>query len=280
MRFSVVTVNYDSWPHTLRCIEALNETGYKDFEIMVVDNDQRPAPELSQKVRLIRNEQNLGFARACNQGIAASGGEYVILVNPDTLVGRGLFKGMEAFFEAHPKAGVAGPKILDGDGGVQLSARREVSFISGLLGRTSLLTRLFPKSAVVKKFFPAAAELSGPTEVDWVSGACMVLRRRMLEEVGELDERFFMYFEDTDICRRAREAGWVVYYLPAVEVLHHAGTSSKDKPGAIYRLHKSAFLYHRKHGPHGPLGLYSLVVLLGLIARALVKLAASRTRGG
>ncbi|MGI9050630.1 MAG: glycosyltransferase family 2 protein [Rubrobacteraceae bacterium] len=281
MRFSVLVVNYDSWPHTLRCLDALNATEYGDFEVLVVDNDQKPAPAtLPANTRLIRNKQNLGFARACNQGIAASRGEYVALINPDTLVGRDFFEGAVSFFGERPEAGVAGPRILDGDGGVQLSARREVSFVSGLLGRTSLLTRLFPKSAAVKKFFPAAAELSGPTEVDWVSGACMILRRGMLEEVGGLDERFFMYFEDTDLCRRARETGWSVYYMPLVEVVHHTGASSRDKPGAIYRLHKSAFLYHRKHGPHGPLGLYSLVVLLGLIARALVKLAASRTRGG
>ena len=280
MRFSVVIVNYNSWTHTLRCLEALNETGYEGFEVVVVDNDRKPVPELPSGARLIRNEQNLGFARACNQGIMASSGEYATLINPDTLVGRGFFEDVASFFEARSEAGVAGPKILDGDGGVQLSARREVSFVSGLLGRTSLLTRLFPKSATVKRFFPAAAELSGATRVDWVSGACMVLRREMLEEVGGLDERFFMYFEDTDVCRRAREAGWAVYYLPEVEVVHYAGASSNDKPGAIYRLHRSAFLYHRKHGPHGPLGIYSLVVLLGLAVRALVKLAASRTRNG
>jgi GT2 family glycosyltransferase len=87
-----------------------------------------------------------------------------------------------------------------------------------------------------------------------------------------MDERFFMYFEDADLCRRAREAGWLVCYLPQVEVLHHTGASTRGKPRAIWNLHKSAFLYHRKHGPHGPLQLYSLVTLLGLCARALVKL--------
>ena len=96
-----------------------------------------------------------------------------------------------------------------------------------------------------------------------------------------MDERFFMYFEDADLCRRAREAGWLVYYLPQVEVLHHTGASSRSKPRAVWNLHKSAFLYHRKHGAHGPLNLYSLPVAAGLCARALAKLAAplvSRSR--
>jgi len=112
--------------------------------------------------------------------------------------------------------------------------------------------------------------------VDWVSGACMAARRSVIEEAGPFDERFFMYFEDADLCRRAREGGRLVYYLPGVEVVHHTGKSSRSKPLSTWRLHKSAFLYHRKHGPHGPLGVYSLVVLIGLTARALAKLAVSQ----
>jgi GT2 family glycosyltransferase len=102
----------------------------------------------------------------------------------------------------------------------------------------------------------------------------MIVRRRTLEEIGTMDERFFMYFEDADLCRRAREAGWLVYYLPQVEVLHHTGASTRAKPRAIWNLHKSAFLYHRKYGPHGPLQLYSLLTLLGLCIRGLTRLGA------
>jgi N-acetylglucosaminyl-diphospho-decaprenol L-rhamnosyltransferase len=275
VRFSIVIVNYASWPLTVRCIEALHETGYPSFEVVVVDNDRPEPPEIPQPVRVIRNKENVGVARAWNQGITASTGEIVVLLNPDTTVGHDFFERVEVFFAENLRAGVAGPRILDDDGTLQLSARTEVSMISGLFGRTSLLTRLFPKSALVKSQFPAVAEASAPTKVDWVSGACMAVRRHVLEEVGPLDERFFMYFEDADLCRRAREAGWSVYYLPHVEVTHRAGGSTRSRPRAIWRLHRSAFLYHRKHGDHGPLSLYSLLVLLGLSARALAKLAAS-----
>ena len=150
--------------------------------------------------------------------------------------------------------------------------------VSGLLGRTSLLTRLFPSSTLVKKQFPAVTELTGPSAVDWVSGACMVVRRRALEQIGPLDERFFMYFEDADLCRRVREARWSVYYLPDIQVTHQVGGSTRSRPRAIWDLHKSAFLYHRKHGAHGPLNLYSLLVVLGLSMRALAKLALSLIR--
>jgi N-acetylglucosaminyl-diphospho-decaprenol L-rhamnosyltransferase len=275
VKFSVVTVNYKSWPYTSRCIDSLYGTGYEDFEVVVVDNDREAPPEIPHPVRLIRNPQNLGFARACNQGAYVARGETVLFINPDTLVEGDFFEGLEGFLDENPEAGVAGPRIVGADGEIQLTARKELSFLSGFLGRTSLLTRLFPKNPLVKRLFPAAEKLTGPTAVDWIAGTCMAVRRRTLEEIGGMDERFFMYFEDTDLCRRAREAGWLVYYLPHVEVFHHSGASSGNRSKAIWNLHKSAFLYHRKYGPHGPLGLYSLLTLAGLTARALVKLAAS-----
>jgi N-acetylglucosaminyl-diphospho-decaprenol L-rhamnosyltransferase len=285
VKFSLVIVNYDSWPYILQCIRSLYETGYEDFEIIVVDNDPRSIPpELSPPVRLIQNPENLGFSRACNVGIAASKGELVVLINPDTFVERSFFEEVESFFKRNPTVGVAGPRIVDGQGVLQLSARKELNFVSGLLGRTSLLVRLFPKSPLVKRLFPAAQYPSSSTEIDWVSGACMILRRRTLEEIGPMDERFFMYFEDADLCRRARKTGWLVYYLPQVEVIHHTGASSRSRLRArlkaIWNLHKSAFLYHRKHGPHGPLQLYSLLTLLGLCLRTFVKLGALLVRRG
>jgi N-acetylglucosaminyl-diphospho-decaprenol L-rhamnosyltransferase len=280
VKFSVVMVNYRSWPYTLRCIDSLYATGYKNFEIVVVDNDQGATPEILPPVLLVRNSENVGFARACNQGTYASRGENVMFVNPDTLVGDNFFEGLEEFLDENPKAGLVGPRIMDADGDVQLTARKELSFVSGFLGRTSLLTRLLPKNRLITRLFPAAEKLTGPTVVDWISGACMTVRRQTLDEIGLMDERFFMYFEDADLCRRAREAGWLVYYLPQVEIFHHSGASSRNRPRAIWDLHKSAFRYHRKYGSHGPLGLYSLLVLVGLAGRALIRLATSLVKSG
>ena len=282
MKFSVIIVNYASWPYTLKNIDSLYATGYEDFEVVVVDNEGGATPEIPHPVYLIRNSENVGFARACNQGIRASDGEFVAFINPDTVVEESFFESLDGFFGENSGVGVVGPRIVDDKGKLQLSARKELSFVSGLLGRSSLLTRLFPKSPLVRRLFPAAEELDGPTAVDWVSGACMIVRRRSLEEIGPMDERFFMYFEDADLCRRAWKAGWLVYYLPQIEVLHHTGVSSRGPLWAhlkaIWNLHKSAFLYHRKHGPQGLLQLYSLLTLLGLCARALVKIGALLVR--
>ena len=276
MRFSVVIVNYASWPYTLRCVESLLATGYKEFEIVVVDNggsESDQAPGLPEGVTLVRNLQNVGFARACNQGIATAQGDTVVLLNPDTLVEPGFFEGLESFLAERPEAGIVGPGIVETNGELQRSARREVGALSGLISRTSLLTRLFPESRFVRDQFPEAGP-EGFAVVDWVSGACLAVRRRVLEEVGPLDGRFFMYFEDADLCRRAREVGWEIGYLPRLKVLHHTGASSRNRPRAVWLLHRSAFLYHLKHGPSGPLGLYNAVIFLGLCARALIRLAA------
>ena len=275
MKFSVIIVNYASWPLTLRCIESLHQARNGEFEVFIVDNDRVEPPELPSWVRLIRNKENIGFARAHNRGIAAASGDPIVLINPDTLVERDFFEHLEGFVSENPMVGISGPRIVDSEGHLQLSARREISALSGFLGRTSLLTHLFPKSSIVKSQFPAVTDRSHPISVDWVSGACMVVRRDTLRDVGPLDERFFMYFEDADLCRRARSAGWLVYYLPHVEIVHQTGASSRSKPKAIWHLHKSAFLYHRKHGAHGPFGAYSAMVLAGLTLRATAKLGIS-----
>src|SRR5215208_5294600 len=113
MKFSVIIVNYASWPLTLRCIEALQQTRYGDFEIFVVDNDSVKPPELPSLVRLISNKENIGFARAHNRGIAASSGDPIVLINPDTPVERDFFAHLEAVVSENPKAGISGPRIVD-----------------------------------------------------------------------------------------------------------------------------------------------------------------------
>src|ERR687893_2718413 len=140
MKFSVIIVNYASWPMTLRCIESLQQTRYTDLEVLVVDNDSVEVPELPSWVRLIRNKENIGFARAHNRGIAASSGDPVVLINPDTLVERDFFEHLEGFVSENPKAGICGPKIVDPEGHLQLSARREITALSRFHGPTSLLT--------------------------------------------------------------------------------------------------------------------------------------------
>ena len=125
MKFSVVIVNYASWPLTVRCLRSFHQTSYEDFEVVVVDNDRSEPPELPFPVRLIRNPENVGFAKACNQVIAASTGDLLLLINPDTVVNADFFERIETLFESDHSVGIVGPKILDPTGSLQLSARKE-----------------------------------------------------------------------------------------------------------------------------------------------------------
>lgn len=236
-------------------------------EAIIVDNDPPGSGVAPEGAEVVVSGRNVGFARAVNLGLRRASGEYIVLINPDSTLEGGFFGAVSEFFGVNPQVGVIGPRVLDADGAVQLSARREFSFISGLFGRTSLLTKLLPESRFVRDHFPTTdSEESSP--VDWVSGACMVVRREVFEQIGLLDERFFMYFEDADLCRRAREAGFGVAYLPQASVVHDAGGSTRSRPQAILRLHRSAYLYHRKHRPEGSPAILDALVLAGLAARA------------
>ncbi|MGI8650195.1 MAG: glycosyltransferase family 2 protein [Rubrobacter sp.] len=284
MKFSFVLVNYaDSWALISACLKSVARAASVsgvEYEAIIVNNDppeQAADPETTKATKIVEVGRNIGFARAVNLGIREASGDFIVLINPDSTLGDGFFENVSSFLAGNPLVGVVGPRILDVDGAVQLSARREFSFISGLFGRTSLLTRLLPESRFVRDHFPATTTES-PSPVDWVSGACMVIRRSVFERVGLLDERFFMYFEDADLCRRAREAGYEVFHLPQVVVVHDAGGSTSSHPLAVFRLHRSAFLYHRKYGRHGPFGVLSLLVAVGLAARAVAGLAAHLLR--
>ncbi|WP_162924356.1 glycosyltransferase family 2 protein [Rubrobacter indicoceani] len=284
MKYSFVLVNYaGSWDLISAClasvVRAARHSG-ADYEAIVVNNDPPGDEATPNGASVIEAGRNVGFARAVNLGVRATRGDVIVLVNPDSVVGEDFFTSVSDLLAQSPQVGVVGPRILDTDGAVQLSARRELSLVSGLFGRTSLLTRLLPESRFVKRHFPVAAEEGAPLRVDWVSGACLLVRREVLERVGLLDERFFMYFEDADLCRRARAAGYEVRYLPQTAVVHDAGGSTGSRPLAILRLHRSAFLYHRKHGPHGPFGLVSGLVLAGLAVRAAAGILACGLRRG
>jgi GT2 family glycosyltransferase len=176
---------------------------------------------------------------------------------------------------AHPEAAVAGPKLLDADGTVQGSARRDPSAWTALFGRSAPLTRLFPGNPVSQREMPAfTVEGTAPVRVDWVSGACMLVRRTAWEQVGMFDEQFFLYWEDADWCRRFRQAGWDVYYVPAACGTHLVGVSrAKRRLGSVLDFHVSAYRYYRKH-TQGPMARpVTMLVGVGLLGSLLLRSA-------
>lgn len=270
---SIVIANWNAGDLLLRCVESLQDGGRTfSAELIVVDNasSDGSASLLRRRegVRLIANAENVGFARACNQGLRTSRGRYALLLNPDTRVVPGALEALVAFMDAHPEAGAAGPALLNPDGSLQPSG-----------GEFPSLRQLLAIHPIVAGLLPAPEhplrrrDFSEVAEVDEVSGACMIVRRAAIDEVGLLDENFFLYFEDLDWCLRLKRAGWRVYHLPEARVIHH--WRSRNDPNPYARVHhlRSQLYYVRKHFGRGPfllLTALSLGVYGCLLAKAVV----------
>ncbi len=273
----VIIVNYYSTACLLECLETVYQFNENiPLNVLIQDNgsdNSNLIEEYFPKARLDRNPRNIGFAAAVNNAIKKSNAPYVVILNPDSFVTKGFFRACCKYMEGNPLVGILGPKVLNNDGSVQGSARAFPTPITGFFGRTSLLSKLFPNNLFTRKSI-LTFKNGGitPTEVDWVSGACMFVRRDAIEAVGELDERFFMYWEDVDWCRRMWQKGWKVVYFPAVSVVHTVGASSDKQPiKSKFEFHKSCYNYFVKY-PLWPVLVTRLVFLFGLSARLLILL--------
>jgi N-acetylglucosaminyl-diphospho-decaprenol L-rhamnosyltransferase len=225
-----------------------------EAEIIVVDNASRDGSvEMVRAefpdVRIIANERNVGFGAANNQAIAASDGRYVLCLNPDTEVRRGAIRRLLAFIEQRPQVACVGPKLLNPDGSTQSSCRAFPSVATAFVEST-MLQRYFGGLKALGRFYRRGQTEAEPQRVDWLVGACLMLRRSALDEVGSFDERFFMYSEEMDLCYRLRRAGYEVWYVPEAEVVHHeAASSSQDLFRRNVNFHESRYRFFRKH--HG-----------------------------
>jgi GT2 family glycosyltransferase len=251
-------------------------------EIIVVDNASGDGSmEMVRAefpdVRLIANQANRGYTGGNNDGIAAATGRYVMILNPDTRVLDGALTAMVAYADAHSDVGVVGPQLLNPDGSVQSSRRRFPTLMTGLFEST-WLQPLAPRN-VLRRYYVLDQPDDAIQEVDWLFGACFLVRREVIQQVGALDEDFFMYSEEMDWCRRIRQAGWKVVYLPQAQVIHYGGKSS-DQVVAQRHIYfqTSKVRYFRKH--HGALTAGGLrVALLAMYAWQLVLEAAKGAVG-
>lgn len=271
----MVTVNLNTCGELRDCLKSALAADPGSTEFIVVDNASTDGSvEMLQlefpDVRLIRNSGNLGFAKASNQGVKVSSGRYVLLLNPDCVVHPGVFTELMRFGDAHPEAGIFGIRILNKNGTVFESCRRFPTLAAGIF-RNAVLARLFPNNPYIKEYLMADWDHSEVAEVDWVSGAALVARREMLDQIGLLDERFFMYCEDVDIAYRAKQSGWKVMYFPGATVVHLRARSSDQNPvPMIIAFHRSMYAFFKKHYSDQSSVLTRAVVPLGLIFRTLL----------
>jgi GT2 family glycosyltransferase len=252
---SVVVVGYQSAPFLDACLDSIDRAlSALSYEVVVVDNASSDASaDLlagRARVRLIRNPVNRGFAAAANQGIAATTGRVVMWLNPDSVLLDDGAAALVRTLDERPDVGVIGPRILDPDGRLQRSARAFPSYDWAVGHRHSWLTRLLPNNPYSRRYLLADLDMSAAQDVDWVSGACLLHRRALVDAMGGLDERFFMYCEDVDFCLRARQAGLAVRYDPRMQVRHQVAGSTRLRPRRmLYERHRSLWRYYKKHFP-------------------------------
>jgi N-acetylglucosaminyl-diphospho-decaprenol L-rhamnosyltransferase len=200
-------------------------------------------------VRLIANSENVGFTVGNNQGIAVSRGRYILLLNPDTEIVDDALATMVEYMDDHPQVGALGPQLLNPDGSIQSSRRRFPTMPTAFLEST-ILQQWFPNNRVTRHYYITDHPDDEVQEVDWVTGACLLTRRETIEQVGLLDEGFFMYSEELDWCRRIKAEGWQVVYLPTARVIHYGAQSSEQvKSFQHIQFQRSKIRYFRKH--HG-----------------------------
>jgi len=250
---SIVILNWNVRDLLDRCLASLRSERYI-LEIIVVDNashDDSVAMLRAKypQVELIANTTNRGFTVGNNQGIEASRGRYVMVLNPDTEVLGDALDQLVSYLDGHPDAGAIGPQLLNPDRSIQ-SSRRRFPTLATAFFESTWLQGMAPKR-ILARFYMDDVPVSLAHEVDWLSGACTVFRRAVLDGVGLYDaQNFFMYSEELDLCRRVKEAGWKIVYLPEAQVVHYVGKSSDQAVAArhIY-FQTSKVRYVRKwHG--------------------------------
>ncbi len=280
---SVVIVSWNTRDLLRGCLETLAcELAGLGCEVFVVDNNSTDgSAELVAKdfrwVKLITNETNIGFARANNQALAGCRGRYILFLNPDTQVRPGAIQVLMNFLEARPGAAVVAPRLLNSDLSVQRSCRRFPSFGS-LVYELVGLSRLFPQIPAFGRYKMLEWGHDSEREVDQPEGACLMVRRPVLSQVGAFDEGFFMLFEEVDWCFRVKQAGWQIWFTPAAEVVHHYGQSIKQvKVKMILSSHRGLYRYWQKHH-RGSWWLLDPFAYLGLMCLALLRISAYQIR--
>ena len=272
MILSVVIVSWNTCALLRRCLASVAaeaaDFGPGEVEALVVDNASSDGSvEMVRtdypETTLLVNRENVGFARANNQGIRAGQGAYFLLLNPDTELLPGALRALVELLESEPGAGAAGACLLNPDGSLQPSA-----FPAPALTRE--FWRLLHLAALLSRStYPLATWASSPPRpVEVVQGAALMLRRAALDDVGLLDEDYFMYTEEVDVCLRLTRAGWRVYWVPNARVLHHGGQSTRQMASEMFlRLYESKVLFFRKHYGRRTTFLYKVLLLLASLPR-------------
>ena len=280
MKLSIVIPTYNASPWIAQCLDSIRANAPKhDYEIIAVDDHSTDdtieiiRTQFSD-VQVFSNPRNVGFSRTVNVGLRAATGEHVFVLNNDTWVHPGALDALIAYLDATPEAGIVGPRVENGDGSLQPQCRR---FVPSPVGALLYFTRLSRR-----RYFVTSHDERATHDVDSLSGAAMLVRRAVIEQIGDFDETFFLYGEDMDFCWRAKLAGWRVVYHPAAVITHFGGQggTGKRKLNATIEFHRAMWLFYRKHmAPRAILPMRALV-FSGIALRGAMVVAINAVRPG
>jgi hypothetical protein len=252
---SICIVSLNCWPVLRECLESLRACPrYASWEVILVDNASADGTVESvsrnfPEVRVIRNDRNVGFTRATNQGFAVSSGRHLLWLNPDTIVRPDSIARLIEFLEQTPRAGVVGPKVVNPDGSFQEQCRRGLPTPSASLFHLLRFDRMWPTSRRFGEYLLTYMPVEQSMRVVSVSGCCLLARRAVWDEIGRLDEAMFGFGEDIDWCLRAAAGGWEVWYQPESVIVHrkgHGGAHSRPYR-KVQGIHQCMWLVYRKH---------------------------------
>ena len=275
MKLSVIIVNYNVKYFLEQCLHSVRKAVRNvDSEVFVVDNNSvdgsvEMVREKFPEVKLIANKENTGFSKANNQAIEQSKGEYVLLLNPDTLVEDDTFTKVVGFMDSHPDAGGLGVKMVDGKGNFLPESKRGLPTPAVAFYKIFGLSRLFPKSKVFGKYHLGYLDKDETNEVEILSGAFMLLRKSVLDKTGMLDETFFMYGEDIDLSYRIIQAGYKNYYYPEARIIHYKGESTKKSSvNYVMVFYRAMIIFAEKHFSQKNAKLFSFLINIAIYFRA------------
>lgn len=271
---SIIIVNWNSTAYLLKCLESIYaHTHETAFEIIVVDNASPDADigivkERFAEVVVIESIANLGFSGANNLGFRASRGEYVVFLNPDTVLVNPAFDLMLRQVRTLPSLGAAGCTLLNEDGAVQTAAIQTFPTILNQLFDLDLLRNRFP-ACPLWNIAPLFAKSTKPSRVEAISGACVMFRREVFAQIGQFSEEYFMYAEDLDLCYKAAQAGFLNYYIPDGRVIHYGGRSSVRRQAVVMKW-RSMLQYLAKHRGYSYQFGFRVVMACSALARLAV----------
>lgn len=277
MKLSVIIVNYNVEYFLEQCLYSVRRAMQNiDGEVFVVDNDSRDGSNRMvekkfPEVKLIANKENVGFSRANNQGIKLAKGEYVLLLNPDTVVEDDTFSSIIKFMDEHPEAGALGVKMVDGSGNFLPESKRGLPTPATAFYKMFGISTIFPKSKRFSKYHLGYLDENEIHEVEILAGAFMLLRKKVLDEIGLLDETFFMYGEDIDLSYRVIKAGYKNYYFPETRIIHYKGESTK-KSSVNYVLvfYNAMVIFAKKHFTNKNAKLFAQLINFAIYIRAFI----------